>query len=406
MTIYLCGGAVRDQLLGITPKDLDYVVEGSSPQEMLSLGYQQVGKDFPVFLHPDTQDEYALARRERSTGLGYNDFETTTADVTLEQDLERRDLTINSIAQTSYGALIDPFNGQADIESKTLRHTSEAFSEDPIRVLRLARLRARFGPYWKIHSSTKLLVDKMRPALAHLQPDRVYAEVAKVMESPNSHIFFETLDELQVLDVVFPNIYNLKSYREGSVWHKEPNVFEHTMAMLRHASDEPAMIKWMILYHDIAKPLCRKLYGNGAGHDSDTLAEPLIDIKLPTKIKKYVLFHINIHQRIFKIFEGMTPKKVAKLIYSFRKDRQLLDYVLLVSSYDKLGATTIVNRPEVTFEPLIKAFDEISSYSPYQWIQSLDKMPIPAHIQQHIHQHSIQVIRKHIHQTNKKGDQC
>lgn len=396
MKTYLVGGAVRDQLLGLTPKDSDYVVVGSSPEQMLALGYTQIGKDFPVFLHPETNDEYALARSERSTGAAHNDFSVSTENVSLEQDLARRDLTISSMAIDIDGTIIDPFNGQADIESKTLRHTSEAFIEDPIRVLRLARLRARFGPYWKIHSSTKLLIDKMRPALSHLQPNRVYAEVAKVMDAPNSHIFFETLDELQVLDVIFPFIAELKTYREGSVWHKEPNVFEHTMNMLRHADKENSTVKWMILYHDIAKPLCRELYGNGAGHDSAELAAPRLDIKLPTKLKKYVLFHINIHQRIFKTFEGMSPKKTAKLIYSFRKDHTLLDYVLKVSHYDKLGADSIISRPDKSFSGFISAFEEINAYSPYQWILSQETPPKPEHIKQHVHQNAIKTVRKYL----------
>lgn len=394
MQIYLVGGAVRDKLLGLEPKDLDYVVVGSSEQEMLDLGFIQVGKDFPVFLHPKTGDEYALARRERSTGLSYSDFTTETEAVTLTEDLQRRDLTINALAQDIDGTIIDPFGGQADIKSKTLRHTSNAFTEDPVRVLRLARLRARFGPYWKIHASTKLLIDKMRPQLRHLQPDRVYTEVAKVMGSPNSHIFFETLDELQVLDAIFPNIYDLKSYREGSVWHKESNVFEHTMKMLQLASDEKPIIKWMILYHDIAKPHCRRLYGNGAGHDSSELASPLIDIQLPTKIKKQVLFHINIHQRIFKVFEGMTPKKIIKLIRSFRKDRELLDNVLLVSQYDKLGADSIISRPDKDFTDFCLAFDTVNSYSPLAWIQSQEKLPSPLHIQNHVHVAGINIVKE------------
>lgn len=396
MQIYLVGGAVRDQLLGLTPKDLDYVVVGSTPDEMINLGYTQIGKDFPVFLHPETNNEYALARSERSTGAAHNDFSVSTENVSLEQDLARRDLTISSMAIDTDGTIIDPFNGQADIESKTLRHTSEAFIEDPIRVLRLARLRARFGPYWKIHYSTKLLIDKMRPALSHLQPDRVYAEVAKVMDNPNSHIFFETLDELQVLDVVLPFIADLKTYREGSVWHKEPNVFEHTMNMLRHADHEPAMVKWMILYHDIAKPLCRELYGNGAGHDSAELAFPRIDINLPTKIRRAVLLHIDIHQRIFKIFEGMAPKKIVKLIYLFKGDEEMLINVIKVSQYDKLGADSIVSRPDKSFDPFIAAFDEINAYSPYEWIQSHEVRPNPEHIKQHVHQNAIKTVRKYL----------
>jgi tRNA nucleotidyltransferase (CCA-adding enzyme) len=402
MKKYLVGGAVREALINdihnttLIASDLDYVVTGATHNGLLDLGYKCVGKSFPVYLDPEG-NEVAMARTERSTGNAYTDFTVNTEDVTIEEDLYRRDLTISAIAYDEDAEqYIDPYGGTTDIRTKTLKHTSLAFCDDAVRVLRLARLRARFGPYWKIHSSTKLLIDSMRPQLAHLQPDRVYAEVAKVMDAPNSHIFFETLDELQVLDVIFPFIADLKSYREGSVWHKEPNVFEHTMNMLRHADHEPAIIKWMILYHDIAKPLCRQLYGNGAGHDSADLAAPRIDIKLPTKIRRAVLFHIDIHQRIFKIFEGMSPKKIAKLIYSFKGDEDLLTNVIKVSHYDKLGADSIISRPDKSFDHFIATFDEINAYSPYEWIKAQPNQPTPDHIKQHVHQHATKTVRNHL----------
>lgn len=160
-SIYLCGGAVRDMILGVPSKDRDYVVVGSTPEEMISLGYAQVGADFPVFLHPETGEEYALARREKKTGKGYTGFTSEfTPDVTLEQDLGRRDLTINSIAFDG-NDYFDPFGGIKDIRDKIFRHTSNAFSEDPVRVLRLARLRARFGPEWKVAKETSDLISQM-----------------------------------------------------------------------------------------------------------------------------------------------------------------------------------------------------------------------------------------------------
>jgi len=393
MNIYRVGGCVRDYLLGLAPNDTDYVVVDSNRHEMLAAGFKQVGNSFPVFIHPDSGDEYALARSERSTGDSYVDFTFETNNVPLEVDLKRRDLTINAIAMDSDDNIIDPFGGQLDLTKQVLRHTSEAFKEDPVRVLRLARLRARFGPTWKIHPSTKLLVNEMSSQLASLQPDRVYAEVYKAMSQPNSHIFFKTLDELQVLDVIFPSIAKLKSYREGSVWHQEPNVFEHTMEMFRLADNESPIIKFMILYHDIAKPLCRELYGSGHGHDSAELAEPLIDIKLPKKTLHYVLFHVENHQRIFGIHE-MTPKKVVKLIKSFRKDSTLLDSVLLVSQYDKLGSIRIAEPPPVTFTGFLLAFDAVNSYSPLAWINSQESRPKPEAIKQHIHRHNISLVKE------------
>ena len=396
MQILKVGGCVRDQFLGRTPRDTDYVVVGSNRQEMIAAGFIPVGSDFPVFLHPDSGDEYALARSERSTGDSYVDFSFETNNVSIEDDLLRRDLTINSMALDSNDNLIDPYGGRLDIEKKVLRHTSEAFAEDPVRVLRLARLRARFGPDWKIHPSTKLLIGKMVARLVSLQPDRVYAEVHKAMESANSHIFFKTLDELQVLDLVFPNIHELKSYREGSIWHQEPNVFEHTMEMMRLADHESALIKYMILYHDIAKPLCRKLYGSGAGHDSSELAAPLIDIKLPKATLKYVLFHIKYHQRIFKIFDGMTASKIAKVITAFRKDEELLDAVILVSRYDKDGSVCMKDRPHQSFVAFYRAFHNINSYSPLAWIKSQEKPPNSEAIKQHIHRTNISIVKDYL----------
>jgi tRNA nucleotidyltransferase (CCA-adding enzyme) len=162
MKTYLVGGAVRDMLMGLEPKDKDYVVVGSSADEMLAAGFEKVGADFPVFLHPETGDEYALARREKKTGTGYLGFTSEFgADVTLEEDLGRRDISINSMAIDDKGNLIDPFNGQEDLKNKTLRHTSNAFEEDPVRVLRLARFRARFGPDWVIAPETRDLIASM-----------------------------------------------------------------------------------------------------------------------------------------------------------------------------------------------------------------------------------------------------
>lgn len=162
MNKFLVGGAVRDMLMGLEPKDKDYVVVGSSVEEMLAAGFEKVGADFPVFLHPETGDEYALARREKKTGTGYLGFTSEFGvDVTLEEDLSRRDLSINSMALDDKGNLIDPFNGQEDLKNKVLRHTSNAFEEDPVRVLRLARFRARFGPDWTIAPETRELIASM-----------------------------------------------------------------------------------------------------------------------------------------------------------------------------------------------------------------------------------------------------
>ena len=194
MQIYLVGGAVRDRLLGQSVKDRDFVVVGATPEQMLDLGYQQVGKDFPVFLHPDNKQEYALARTERKNGKGYTGFTCyAAADVTLEQDLLRRDLTINAMVEDLNGNVIDPLHAQQDLQNRILRHVSPSFSEDPLRVLRVARFAARFHALgFEIAPETLTLMQTMTAAgdLAELTPERVWQEIDKVLSGNNPEIFF------------------------------------------------------------------------------------------------------------------------------------------------------------------------------------------------------------------------
>ena len=207
MQVYKVGGFVRDTLLGKTPKDTDYVVVGATPEQMLEAGFKQVGADFPVFLHPETGDEYALARTERKTGRGYNGFETDhRPTVTLEQDLERRDLTINAMAMDADGNVIDPFDGQEDLRDKVLCHIGPAFADDPVRVLRLARFHARYGPEWEIAPATMYFCRKMVEdgELDYLTKERVVAELLKALAEPHPSLFFEMLHACGALDVVFP----------------------------------------------------------------------------------------------------------------------------------------------------------------------------------------------------------
>ncbi|AXA34451.1 tRNA CCA-pyrophosphorylase [Francisella adeliensis] len=209
MQIYLVGGAVRDELLDLKPKDRDWVVVGATDDDMLKLGYKPIFSSFPVFINPKTKEEYALARTERKFSNGYHGFETNSdANVTLKQDLERRDLTLNSIAKTTDGDIIDPFNGQQDIENRILRHTSLAFKEDPLRVIRLARFKAQLSDFhFTIAPETIELVSKMLSSneLNHLTKERLHLEFIKSLKDPA--IFFKCLARLKVLPAVFPYIY-------------------------------------------------------------------------------------------------------------------------------------------------------------------------------------------------------
>lgn len=219
MDIYLVGGAVRDALLGLPVSDRDWVVVGATPDMMLALGYQQVGRDFPVFLHPDTREEYALARTERKTGSGYTGFSCYSApDVTLEDDLQRRDLTINAIAQSADGTLHDPYHGTDDLKNRVLRHVSAAFTEDPLRVLRVARFAARFATQgFVIAQETLELMSAItqQGELSHLTAERVWKETEKALNSPRPDIYFSVLRRCGALAVLFPELETLFCATDG-----------------------------------------------------------------------------------------------------------------------------------------------------------------------------------------------
>ncbi|HLX81833.1 MAG TPA: multifunctional CCA tRNA nucleotidyl transferase/2'3'-cyclic phosphodiesterase/2'nucleotidase/phosphatase [Burkholderiales bacterium] len=218
MKAYTVGGAVRDELLGLSVQDRDHVVVGATPEEMTAAGYKPVGKDFPVFLHPGTHEEYALARTERKSGRGYKGFTVYAApDVTLEQDLARRDLTINAIAKAPDGALIDPFHGRKDLRDGVLRHVSEAFAEDPVRILRVARFAARFG--FRVADETMALMKTMVSSgeTDHLVPERVWQEFAKGLAEPKPALMFEVLEQCGLRAKLLPELKQLPKTFSGSL---------------------------------------------------------------------------------------------------------------------------------------------------------------------------------------------
>ena len=223
MQIYLVGGAVRDELLGLSVKDKDYVVVGSTPAEMEAAGYKPVGKDFPVFLHPKTHDEYALARTERKTAKGYKGFAVQASiDVTLEEDLARRDLTINAIAKSVDGELIDPYHGLADIQSKTLRHVSAAFAEDPVRILRAARLSARFADFSVAPETNQLMQDMVSAGeVDALVAERVWQELAKGLMEAKPSRMFDVLRACGALKKIMPELDKLWGVPQPPQHHPE-----------------------------------------------------------------------------------------------------------------------------------------------------------------------------------------
>lgn len=260
MKIYLVGGAVRDELLGLPVRERDWVVVGARPEDLLAKGFKPVGKDFPVFLHPKTGEEHALARTERKTGPGYRGFDTRfSPDVTLEQDLERRDLTVNAIAKDlDTGALNDPFGGAKDLQARVLRHVSAAFVEDPVRVLRAARFTARFAPLgFSIAQETMDLMREIagRGELNALVPERVWQETQRALEQPAPAKFFEVLRQADALPIIFPEIAALFGVPQPERWHPEIDAGIHTLMVVEQAARLSAdpVVRFAALTHDLGK---------------------------------------------------------------------------------------------------------------------------------------------------------
>ncbi|MGL5697276.1 MAG: multifunctional CCA addition/repair protein, partial [Plesiomonas shigelloides] len=261
MQTYLVGGAVRDQLLGLNVTERDWVVVGATPEQLLAQGYQQVGRDFPVFLHPRTHEEYALARTERKQGQGYTGFVCHAApDVTLEQDLLRRDLTINAIAQAEDGSLTDPYGGQQDLRDRWLRHVSPAFSEDPLRVLRVARFAARFAHLgFRVAPETLALMQQISTSgeLTHLTAERVWKETEKALNSAAPDVYFAVLRACGALTVLFPELDNLFGVPAPEKWHPEIDSGIHTLMALQQAAQRAygPEVRFAVLCHDFGKAL-------------------------------------------------------------------------------------------------------------------------------------------------------
>lgn len=350
MKIYLVGGAVRDGLLKLPVKDKDWVVVGTTPQQMLDEGYEQVGKDFPVFLHPQTHEEYALARTERKSGQGYTGFTCYSApDVTLEQDLLRRDLTINAIAQDENGEIIDPYNGLADLERRLLRHVSPAFNEDPLRVLRVARFAARYAHLsFQIAPETLALMREITDngEIAHLTAERVWKETENALTSRNPQVFFAVLRECGALKVLFPEIDALYGVPAPAKWHPEIDTGIHTLMTLSIAAQlSPEVdVRFATLCHDLGKGLTPKEKWpshHGHGPAGVKLVEQLCArLRIPNDIRDLAKLVAEFHDLIHT-FPILQPKTVIKLfdaIDAWRKPHRV-EQIALTSEADARGRT-------------------------------------------------------------------
>lgn len=345
---YLVGGAVRDSLLGYPFHEHDWVVVGATPQQMLNAGYQQVGKDFPVFLHPQTKEEHALARTERKSGKGYTGFSVYAApDVTLEQDLLRRDLTINAIAQADDGSLVDPFGGVADIRQKILRHVSDAFAEDPLRVLRVARFYARYAHLgFSVASETQALMRQLTSELNTLTPERIWQETAKALSEQTPQAYFQLLYDTGALQVLMPELAALWGVPQPPQWHPEIDTGVHTLMVLQQAAMlSPRLdIRFAALVHDLGKGVTKpELWPAHHGHEHTGL--PLIKqlcerLRVPNDCRDLALLVCEYHQLVHRARElkSSTVLKLFEAIDLWRKPARL-DAILLCCTADLRGRT-------------------------------------------------------------------
>lgn len=347
--IYLVGGAVRDKLLGRTLVDHDHVVVGATPEDLLAQGYRPVGKDFPVFLHPQTGEEYALARTERKTGHGYHGF-AFQADpaVTLEQDLARRDLTINAIAEDEHGRLIDPFQGQRDIERRVLRHVSPAFAEDPVRLLRVARFAARFAPlgFSVAEETLALLRDMVRDGeVDHLVPERVWSETRKALGEAQPSAFLRVLRASGALAVLFPEVDALYGVPQRAEFHPEVDTGAHlelVLDMAARLAPGDDLVGFCAFCHDLGKartPVAE--LPRHVGHEHAGLA-PLRAIaerlKVPTEYATLAELVCREHLNAHRAFE-LKPATVMKLLGALDALRrpERLEVFLAACEADKRG---------------------------------------------------------------------
>lgn len=393
--VYLVGGAVRDTLLQHPFHEKDWVVVGATPKQMLEEGFKQVGKDFPVFIHPKTHEEYALARKERKVAKGYHGFDMDYAPTTtLEEDLLRRDLTINAIAQDNEGRYIDPYGGIEDLHNRILRHVSPAFTEDPVRVLRLARFYARYYRYgFTIAPETKALVKEMlaNKELEALTPERVWLELTKALGEDAPQHFFYALKELGALTVLFPELASLFGIPQTAEYHPEIDAGIHIMMALEQiakiTSDLPT--RYAVLCHDFGKALTPKdVLPSHKHHEIGGI--PITQafsrrLKAPKEYESIALkvteYHLLMHQMMI-----LRPKTILKLLHhldAFRNPETLYRYIDACEA-DAKGRLEFENRPYPQRDYLLTIFNALEAFNKSgqikEAIDGLDPAKIPDRI--------------------------
>lgn len=354
--MYLVGGAVRDRLLGRPVGERDWVVVGATPEELTAQGYTPVGKDFPVFLHPQTKEEYALARLERKVAPGYHGFTTEfSPQVTLEEDLKRRDLTINAMAEDAAGQIVDPYGGRRDLKSRLLRHVSEAFVEDPVRVLRVARFAARYADAgFRIASETIALMADMTAngEIAALTPERVWRESARALLEPRPQVFFEILQQCGALQVLMPELAALSGVPQPAKWHPEVDTFVHIMLALSIAAERQASlaVRYAVLLHDLGKALTPKEHWP-AHHRHEELGVAPIEqlsqrLRAPSECRELAVLTSLQHTLVHRALQ-LRPETLMKLFTetdAFRRPERFGE-LLLACECDARGREGLASRP-------------------------------------------------------------
>jgi tRNA nucleotidyltransferase (CCA-adding enzyme) len=362
--IYEVGGAVRDELLGSSVQDRDFVVVGATPEKMLALGYKPVGKDFPVFLHPETREEYALARTERKSGHGYKGFAFHAgAEVTLEEDLQRRDLTINAMARDQSGEIIDPYDGQKDLQTGLLRHVSEAFAEDPVRILRVARFAARFGTF-SVAPETLTLMRQMvtNGEIDYLVPERVWQELSRGLMEQQPSRMFQVLRECGALKKILPEVDRLFGVPQRLEYHPEVDTGIHVMLVVDWAARQGYALsaRFAALTHDLGKGATpAQEWPKHHGHEmrSVNLLKPLCErLRVPAECRDLALLVARYHGDVHRALE-LRPDTMLKMLEStdaFRRPERFRQF-LQACKADFYGRPGYDDKPFPPFDYFLQA---------------------------------------------------
>ncbi|HYD81234.1 MAG TPA: multifunctional CCA addition/repair protein [Paucimonas sp.] len=354
MQSYIVGGAVRDRLLGLPVQDRDHVVVGATPERLIALGYLPVGKDFPVFLHPQTKEEYALARTERKTAPGYKGFVFhTSPDVTLEDDLVRRDLTINAMAQTEDGKIVDPFGGQRDLAARIFRHVSAAFAEDPVRILRVARFAARFADFTVAPETNALMRDMVAAGeVDALVPERVWQELARGLMEAKPSRMFEVLRDCGALARILPELDALWGVPQPEKHHPEVDTGVHVMMVIDYAAAQgySLEVRFAALTHDLGKGSTPPAaWPSHHGHEArgvELLDEVCKRLKIPNDCRDLAVMTARDHGNVGRALE-LRPTTIVALLErcdAFRKPQRFID-LLRAAECDRRGRTGFADCP-------------------------------------------------------------